>query len=319
VSPPHTARPDETKARRLSRAALWAGLALCAYAVWKLAPQSEAVWLRVSLGQIVAVVACLVAIWLLTVAAWRQTVHAFTGVSIGWTSAMRHSGLLLVGKYIPGSVFGFLARQNAIESSVPRSRALAAGLYEQLSGLALPAMIGGLMYVAGAQRQPWWLSAVVVLPWLAVLCSGSAIRLLRRLPIRRIQSVLWPLVEVMPSRLPLLLGCVLAELAALAWMGLTGVLANALFDIDGYAAIAVAGAFGLAVCAGMLVIFAPGGVGAREAAMIALSAPWLAPSQAIMLAASLRLLSVALDLIAGAMGGLAPGLARLRFSLRRGN
>ena len=64
-------------------------------------------------------------------------------------------------------------------------------------------------------------------------------------------------------------------------------------------ALGLGGAFGLAITAGALAFFAPGGIGVREMSMAGLATLWLPMPQALALAALLRLLAVVLDIAAG--------------------
>src|SRR5690606_16560486 len=88
------------------------------------------------------------------------------------------------------------------------------------------------------------------------------------------------------------------------WVTTIIVVAGQLFDLDFHAALGMAGAFLLAVAAGMLVVIAPGGIGVREAALVGLTSAWLDTVQAVFLSALLRILSTMLDLLAGIAAGL---------------
>lgn len=72
------------------------------------------------------------------------------------------------------------------------------------------------------------------------------------------------------------------------------------FQLDLRTTLALAGAYGLSVVAGMIIVFVPGGIVVREGVFLLLCKDWLDPAQAIALAASLRLIFTVLDLGAGA-------------------
>ena len=282
---------------------LWLGLGLCAWAIWRLEPQFRALGQHATVERFGFAAAVLATVWWLAVASWRQMVLAFTGVRLPWPNAIRQLGLLLVGKYVPGSVFGFLARHYDLPASIPRSRVLAAGLYEQLVGLAMPIAAGAICGLAAYTRQPWWLVALPGLPWVVAAGLEVTVKAMRVLPSARLRGMGEALGSSLTrSPFQLLLGCTLALLATLGWLLLVFAMARVLLGASGYAALGVAGAFGLAVAVGMLVVIAPGGVGAREGAFVALAAHWLTPAQGLLLAAAMRLASVALDLGAGLAG-----------------
>jgi uncharacterized membrane protein YbhN (UPF0104 family) len=235
-------------------------------------------------------------VWVTSVAAWRNYLYSFTGAMPAWREAFRQIGLLLVGKYIPGGIFGFVARIYD-EASAQRGPLLAAGVVEQLVGAAMATMLGALCYLAGWYRQPAWLLLIVLLPPLAVVGTQLFAMVLRH------SSRLHRRIPVFPpwSRPQLLVAALLSLLQQISWALAVGLLAMHLFGLDLLSAIGVAGAFGLAVGAGVLVVVSPGGIGVREGAMTALAATWMGFDSALLLAALLRVVGVGLDLLAGSL------------------
>lgn len=282
----------------LKRVALWFGLGLCIYALWQTrAFAGDAVghinttaWLLVSL--------LLVATWSLAVMTWRQYLAAYLGHGPAWRTTMRQVGVLLVGKYVPGGVFGFLARVYD-EPKAHRGQLFAAGIAEQTVGVGMPIALGTALLLAARSHNLLWLWLASLLPIVAVAGIWSLHHVARQLPwIRR-----FAMVAAAPSW-PRLLGATALHLALQAvWMATIVVVVRELFQPDIYAALGLAGAFMLAVAAGMLVVVAPGGIGVREAVLVGLAAPWLGTAQAIFLSALLRLISTALDLAAGVVAG----------------
>ncbi len=290
-------RPQPTrKGRNLSTLLLWVGLVLCGYAIWKLGGDSLVAFGRLK-PPVVALLALLVlVVWVTSVAAWRYYLRSFTGAVPTWREAFRQIGLLLVGKYIPGGIFGFVARLYD-EAHVQRGRLLAAGVVEQLVGAAMATLLGALCYAVGWYRQPAWLLLVVLLPPLAVAGTQLFAVVLRH------SSRLHRRIPAIPSwsRSQLLVAALLSLLQQISWALMVGLLGMYLFGLDLLSAIGVAGAFGLAVGAGVLVVVSPGGIGVREGAMTALAATWMGFDSALLLAALLRVISVGLDLLAGTL------------------
>lgn len=292
----NVASPHRGKYRNLSTLLLWVGLVLCGYAIWRLGGASLAAIGRLPPEIMVALVVMVSGVWMASVAAWRKYLQAYTGNLVAWRESFRQIGLLLVGKYIPGGVFGFVARLYD-DDGAPRARLLAAGLVEQLVGAAISVLLGALCYAAAWYRQPALLVLIVLLPllvvlgvdWLGVILRYGA-RLQRRIP-------------VLPphSRPQLLIAALLSLLQQVCWALAVGLLVISLFGLDALAAMGVAGSFGLAVGVGVLVVISPGGIGVREGAMTALSGAWLGFESALLLAALLRLISVGLDLLAGVL------------------
>lgn len=285
--------------RWLKWIALWLGLLLCVYALWRARGVAGDAIGRIGVVAWVAVALLLAVGWWLAVMAWRRYVMAYAGHALSWRVAMRQLGLLLVGKYVPGGVFGFLARLYD-DPDLPRERLFWAGLAEQVTGVAMPIAFGGVLYLAARQESPIWLGLAVPLPALAVAGLWLLHRFSAALP--------WLRNHVEGSEAPawrqLCVAAALQFIQQAVWATLIAVLVHVLFGTDGYAAVGIAGGFCLAVAAGMLAVFAPGGIGVREAALIGLASPWLGTAQAIFLSALLRILSSVMDVGAGVMAAL---------------
>lgn len=278
----------------LKRSVLWLGLLLCLYAIWHLRTQAGDAIGRLNMVAWLYLVLLLAAGWLFAVMSWRQYLQAYTQHDPGWRVAMRQVGLLLVGKYVPGGVFGFLARMYD-EPGAPRLRLFWAGLAEQVVALAMPLALGGLLYLTASQRNLGWLCLIVLLPLLGLVGVGLLHRLAVRLP--------WLSSRIASAEVPdgwMLLAAIVVQLVQqLVWVALVAILVRELFGLDIYAALGVAGAFWWGVVLGMMVVFVPSGIGVREAALIGLASIWLDTTQAVLISASLRLLSTMLDAGAG--------------------
>lgn len=164
----------------------------------------------------------------------------------------------------------------------------------------MPVALGGTLYLAGWQQNFAWLGLAAPLPLLAVAGLWLLHRFAAVLP--------WVRNHVEGSEAPawrqLCMATTFQFIQQVVWAALIAVLVHALFGTSGYSALGIAGSFCLAVAAGMLAVFAPGGIGVREAALIGLASPWLGTTQAIFLSALLRILSSVMDVVAGMMSAL---------------
>lgn len=271
---------------------LWLGLLLCGYALWRTRELAAEAFSRMYASSWAWVALLLLLGWGLAAASWRRYLHAYTGQLPGWGMAVRQLGLLLVGKYVPGGVFGFLARMYD-QTNAPRKQLFWAGLSEQAVGVGMPLALGGALYLAASRHNVAWLALILFLPLLAI----AGIRLLHRLA----AYLPWLRLHVLPPPpwRRLLPATLLQVTQLLAWVALVAMLSRQLHGLDGLASLGIAGAFLLAVAAGMIVMVVPGGIGVRETTLIGLSSHWLGISQAIFLTAFLRLLSSLLDVFAG--------------------
>lgn len=274
-------------------AILWFGLLLCGFALWQTRQIGSDALSRIDAIAWLAVSLLLLLSWGLTVTAWRFYLLAYTNKLPAWSTAFRQVGLLLIGKYVPGGVFGFAARVYD-EPDVQRRPLVWAGVAEQAVNLGMSMTAGGVLYLAATRLNPTWVWLLVLLPPLAIAGTSLLHLVGERLPWLRQYAV---------SRLPgwkrLLSATSLQLMQLLAWAALVAVLADQLHGVGGQASLGVAGAFLVAVAAGMFVVITPGGIGVREAILIGLTSPWLELSEAVFLAALLRLLSTLMDAFAG--------------------
>ena len=74
-----------------------------------------------------------VAFWATFAGAWRQNLRLTTGVTISLGPAIRQAAMLLVGKYLPGKLWGVFARErDAAKVGFLRSQVYSATYLEQL-------------------------------------------------------------------------------------------------------------------------------------------------------------------------------------------
>lgn len=277
------------------QAILWVGLLLCGYALWRVRTSAGDAISQVQISGWLLIGGCLTLSWMFAVMAWRHYLWAYADQDPGWRVSMRQVGLILVGKYLPGGVFGFLARLYD-QPLAPRRQLFWAGLVEQVVGVGILGALGGVLLISGLLGTGWLILAFLLPPFAIVGVAGLHF-LASSLPWVRERIGSTPF----PSSRTLLPAVVLQLLQQGVWVALIVVLGGELFSLSGFAVWGVAGAFLLAVGLGMLVVFIPGGIGVREAVFMVLASCWIEVHQAILLAAMLRLLAVCLDAGSGAI------------------
>ncbi|MBO2456812.1 flippase-like domain-containing protein [Actinomadura sp. LCR2-06] len=215
--------------------------------------------------------------------------------------AYRISAISQLGKYVPGKVWALVTQiEMAREHKVPAERSFGSTLLAVASstacGLAVAAVTLPLTSAA-ARREYWWLFLLAPFmlaalhPKIVTWALGVMLRLVRRPPLEH----------------PVSLG---VTLRAVGWT----VLGWALFgahtwllcmavggDGPGLPFLAT-GAYALAFVAGFLVFIAPGGIGAREAALTLVLTPVLPPGAPIVVAIASRVLLTAADLLNAGAG-----------------
>jgi hypothetical protein len=220
-----------------------------------------------------------------------------TRAPLSWMTLFFKSQL---AKYLPGSVWQYAGRVGlAHNRGVPVQRAvvsIAAEIgYSALAAVAATSLILGSI------------AAACVFAGLAVLLP-LGVRFVRSLSVERggyldRQSVSAAL-RAAPAAVGLYL--VVWGLYGLAfWTTGRALFAIPVSDLPQYI-----GVFALSWLAGLVAFFAPGGIGIREAVIAALLANRLGQADAIVLAATSRLILSAVDLVAGAASFGVPALRR---------
>ena len=294
------------------------GLAV-AYVVRERAAIADA-WARLDAGAVLAALVLSVANVALAGASWRA-VLADLGSPLPWRGAARVFFVGQLGRYVPGTVFQFVAQAElARDLGVPRRRtgsALAVALLVSMTtaGLlvtgVLPLALGGGSPAAGVPAWTGWVGWAA--PLLLVLLVPAVLN--------RLLAVLLRLARQEPLEHPLTARGLLASagwaLASWAAVGLqVFVLAHALgsgWPAGRLLALALGG-YALAWVVGFLVVLAPAGAGARELVLAAVVALAVGGGGAAVVVLGSRVLLTVADLLL-ALGALAtaPGtLARLR-------
>lgn len=231
--------------------------------------------------------------------AWR-TLMAGLGSPLPLVTALRVVFLSQLGKYVPGSIWPFVAQvELGREHGVPRRRSLTVGLLtvgvSVVVGLAVAAATLPLASPDAARRYWWILAATPLLlgslhPVVLNPVLDRLLRLVRR-----------PALE---QRLTLKVIAVAAAWSGASW-ALAGLhvwaLARDLGAVDGWSFPAALGAYALAWSLGLLIVIAPAGLGVREVVLGAGLAPMLDSGAVLVVVIASRLLLTLADLgMAGA-------------------
>lgn len=246
--------------------------------------------------------------WLTIAFAWKWNLSVTAGVSIPLASAFRHAAMLLLGKYLPGKIWGVLARgQDAmINQRLAGSNVYAATYLEQLISIHAGLVVGvatlTLLVPDLALRAVLWI--VVVLSVFIIPFVHKFIKDLTPERFRRRYVFLQTMMSKVTLSTPDYTRLTCVYLLEWVAMGLVLVLVVALVTgevpprIDAFLYL---GVNSLAMIAGFLALFAPGGIGVREGVIVALISPRLGLETALMISVTMRLVTVAADFVAGAI------------------
>ena len=251
-----------------------------------------------------AIVLAALTVWatyLILIEAWRWVILGW-GQSLGRLQAARIWLISNLGRYLPGKVWSIaglavLAGRAGVKSWAATGSAVA------MQALAVGTGVGVVAVAAPqtASPLPLALAGAIAVVFVWLLVSPALVS--------RVVSALWPQTEFRPLDLRAAMSA--GFVTVLAWIAY-GVafwlLANGLFVDHALDVRSAIGIFAAGYIVGLLAIFAPGGVGVREAVLVALLTPRIGPGEALALAVASRLLLTLCEVVAA--------LAALPLSLR---
>jgi hypothetical protein len=222
---------------------------------------------------------------------------AMTAYAMAWAPALRTAGAEPVpgmvaiyyagglGKYLPGGAWQYVGRAVLlVRRGVPTGPASASLVLEAVASAASAALLAPL----AAGRYGLIAAAVAIVAVLVLARVGALGRLIARVP---------GFSGIELDRLP---GLVARYFGVWLVFGLAFWLtARALFDVPFDEVLKYAGVFAAAWVAGFVVVIAPGGLGVREAVIVALLQGSLGEAEAIVLATASRIAFTLVDLGAG--------------------
>ncbi|MBC6456741.1 lysylphosphatidylglycerol synthase domain-containing protein [Actinomadura sp. HBU206391] len=278
---------------RLARAAfVLVALALCAYGLVSRWAEIGHALARLSAWTVTGALGAGLAGLGASMLAWRALL-AGLGSPLPVPAAIRVMFLAQLGKYVPGSVWALVGQvELAREHDVPRRHGAGATLLAMAVTIATGCAVAAVtlpLTSAEATRRYWWL--LLLAPALAACLHPRVIVALldRTLAFARRPPVTGAVPLGAMARAAgwsLLAWCLFG---AHAWL-LTRSLGDAGFFLS-------TGAYALAFTAGFLVVIAPGGLGAREAALVIALAPGLPGGGPLVVALASRVVLTVADLL----------------------
>jgi uncharacterized membrane protein YbhN (UPF0104 family) len=227
---------------------------------------------------------------------------AVWGTTIRATGVEAPPGLLVaffagqLGKYVPGSAWQYVGRAGlATRLGVPvRCAAVSLGL-EAFCSCAAAALVAPFVLADSPGRAAAIALAVAAVGATAVLLARSSwgSRMVRR-ALQWVAGRTTVSLRALEAATPRYFA-VWFVFGAAFWLTARG-----LFDVPASDFLVYTGAFAAAWAVGFLVVVAPGGLGVREAVLVALLRGRLGESEAIVLASASRIAFTLVDLVGGA-------------------
>lgn len=273
-----------------------------------------AVPLTVRLAPLLAASTLTVLTWFLLVRTWSRSLR-WWGDTLPYGSAVRIWFITNLSRFVPGAIWQFAhVSAEALTARISPMAATGAILFQQLvllgTGVALTVSLAPVLptSVTGTANPVLTLgltslgvaAVIILLPVVAPTLERWSTRLLRR-------DIKWPA----PTRREMTAYVGTLVLPWIAYGIAFWLFGKALIGDAAPALLPAAAAFIGSYVAGIIAVFAPGGLGVREAAMVILLSPITGPAPALLLAIASRLWLVALEILT-ALGVLAwhsPGVS----------
>ncbi|HWM05927.1 MAG TPA: lysylphosphatidylglycerol synthase domain-containing protein [Actinophytocola sp.] len=254
---------------------------------------------RIAWWRMLLALACVVVGLLATAEVWRYCLAAL-GSRVTSTAARQIFFPAQVGKYLPGSIWPFLAQMRfAREHGVPGGMALLAGSVFLVVHAVTSVLVGALLLISQPDLVSRFGWAGVCIPLALILLHPKVINLLARKlagrsgaapPVLRWPDLIRPLAWMFP--------------AWLAYGAAGYLLADPFTDSMLQLALVCTGSFALGWIVGLVVFIAPAGVGAREAVLIIALTPLLGVAAATTVSLILRVAHTLADMLLALRHGL---------------
>lgn len=244
--------------------------------------------------------------WFLSTYSWQCVVMVSTGKKLPFVECFAQNSLLLVGKYIPGKIWGIVARIHQLKKfDIDTNPAIHASYLEQLSSLHVGLVFGMSAWLIALEHGwRWWvtglgLASLLLLP----LCHALVINTLFEVTPAKWREKLKVYSVIKIRSFEYLF---ISLLYLFEWI-LTGAIAICIFMIMSGAlpsfqfALLLAGSNAVSMVTGFVAIFAPAGIGVREIVNAEMLLTMLTLAETAGLVVLLRCWSVVTDI---SLGGL---------------
>ena len=254
---------------------------------------------------VIAIIAAQLVFWLIYSVLWRRLIICVAFKDITLWESFRQLNLLNIGKYLPGKIWGVIARGASLsDKGVTATSAIVATCIEQTLVLHSAVVVSAILF---ASLHPSWATTTPALLSMMTLGLGS---LLLKFAFQLYLYLIKPNANVIDAQeIRLVSTFTYLKFAlghCLGWI-VNGVLFasiyHAFFDVSPTLQLLynliLANTIGVTL--GFLAIFAPGGIGVREAATSGILTLVMPFEDAVMLAVLFRLWLLLTDILVGVL------------------
>ena len=240
--------------------------------------------------------------WMLLSIAWQQTILRISKISLNLTDCFAQLSMVMVGKYIPGKVWGMLARGMHLKTTgLEYSYSVVATYIEQILFVHTGITLGALAWYLATGSGLWALLGIasalgiLLVPTLNAWLFSTGNRIVNRWLANKVRLPDTPPALSMADYVWLYLLYTLHWLVDLAIPSAVFLIVSPqLPTTDLMLLLAGANAFGIII--GFFAVFAPGGIGVREGVIVGLMLPYMPLQDATLFVLAYRLWLVIADL-----------------------
>ncbi|MCK5362371.1 MAG: flippase-like domain-containing protein [Gammaproteobacteria bacterium] len=240
--------------------------------------------------------------WILLSIAWQQTILRLSNKSQNLTDCFAQLTMVMVGKYIPGKVWGMLARGMHLKTTgLDYAESLVATYVEQILFVHTGITLGSLAWYLATGSGLWALLGIVsmlgilLVPALNTWLFSTGNRIIRHWLADKVRLPDTPPTLNMSDYVRLYLLYTLHWLADLAIPSAVFLIVSPQWPTtDLLLLLGGANAFGIIV--GFFAFFAPGGIGVREGVIVGLMLAYMPLQDAMLFVLAYRLWLVIADL-----------------------
>jgi len=245
-------------------------------------------------------------IFLCSCQAWKTAFKATTGVTLKFSHAVSQTAYMLTSKYVPGKIWGFVARGvTAPIYGYSSTSTIHASVFEQIitmqSGLLL-----GISLLAYSYNEYAGITLFILFHIIPYTIYSLGINILL-FPLARISAISKKLKGI--EKIQHINKTVFIKayyFYTLLWiliaLSMTIFLDLLSITYDSKLLFAISGVYIISVLVGFLAIFAPGGIGVREGMFVTLTLNILPLHHAIEISVLIRIVLTIYDLLAGIIG-----------------
>ncbi len=236
--------------------------------------------------------------WIISCFAWLQSLNIFTGFRLSFLSGFIQSNIVTIGKYLPGKIWGLVSRgvdlkqrgidnkETILVSYLDQILLLHAGVIVGVISIALSKslILAVIVFFVG-------ILSVLLIPKSHDVLAKIMMKFVKNLDVTKLKNIL----TVKNYSTLIIYYLVVWLIAGLIFASIY----FAFFGFDSKLLLPLIGANAIGIVVGFIAIFAPGGIGVREATSAGILIEFIPLEEAVLLVLIYRFWTVLTDITGG--------------------